>query len=65
MDPDQPMHAGSHFRAQDDVEQRALRDAVRRIPGGAESRRAVLEHGHDAPIEISDEEDAPEAEKEM
>eukprot|EP00969_Alexandrium_andersonii_P023887 1042744-Alexandrium_andersonii.AAC.1 len=36
--PDQPMHAGAHFRAQDDVEHRALRDAVMRIPG-AESRQ--------------------------
>eukprot|EP00969_Alexandrium_andersonii_P032982 1440701-Alexandrium_andersonii.AAC.1 len=58
------MHAGSHLRAQDDAERRALRDAVMRVPG-AEGRQAVLERGHEVPIEISDDEDAPEAERGM
>eukprot|EP00969_Alexandrium_andersonii_P181358 8013313-Alexandrium_andersonii.AAC.1 len=35
-----------------------------RIPG-AESRHVALERGHEAPIEISDDEDVPEAEREM
>eukprot|EP00969_Alexandrium_andersonii_P240600 10621890-Alexandrium_andersonii.AAC.1 len=60
------MHAGSHFRAQDDAGQRALKDAVSRIPGGAESRQVVLERRHEAVIEVSDDDDdAPEAEGEM
>eukprot|EP00969_Alexandrium_andersonii_P129012 5701136-Alexandrium_andersonii.AAC.1 len=35
-----------------------------RIPG-AESRQVVLERGHEAPVEISDDEAAPEAKREM
>eukprot|EP00969_Alexandrium_andersonii_P154837 6845178-Alexandrium_andersonii.AAC.1 len=56
--PDQSMAAGAHFRAQDDAEHRASRDAVMRLPD-AESRQVVLERGHEPPIEISDDEETP------
>eukprot|EP00969_Alexandrium_andersonii_P154342 6822297-Alexandrium_andersonii.AAC.1 len=65
MDRHQQTHAGGYFRAQDDAEQRALKDAVSRIPGGVESRQLSLERGHDAVTEVSDDEDAPDAKGEM
>eukprot|EP00969_Alexandrium_andersonii_P114735 5073276-Alexandrium_andersonii.AAC.1 len=46
--PHQPMHAGTRFRAQGPVEQKALQDAVGSMPGGDENRQRVLGCGHEA-----------------
>eukprot|EP00969_Alexandrium_andersonii_P130788 5783969-Alexandrium_andersonii.AAC.1 len=47
--PEQTVAAAAHFRERDDLERRAVRDAVVRLPD-ERSRQVVLERGHDPAV---------------
>eukprot|EP00969_Alexandrium_andersonii_P061953 2731061-Alexandrium_andersonii.AAC.1 len=49
VDPTQTVPAAEHFRERDDIERRAVRDTVMRLPD-ERSRQVVLERGHEPAV---------------
>eukprot|EP00969_Alexandrium_andersonii_P153285 6778026-Alexandrium_andersonii.AAC.1 len=47
--PAQTAPVAAHFRERDDLERRAVRDTVARLPG-ERSRQVVLERGHEPAV---------------